>query len=86
MVFVAGCVRCAEHDLKLLLAHGTVSQLGFLMVLFGMPHAGGDGRRVRDAARHDVFKAALFMLGRHRRPEPRNPLDRPADPPLTAPA
>ena len=51
-----------ERDLKRLLAYGTVSQLGFLIVLFGMG--------TRDAAlagaalllAHALFKAPLFLV------------------------
>ena len=54
--------RCGRHDLKLLLAFGTVSQLGFL--------DGAGRRRHRDAAlaglamllAHALFKSALFLV------------------------
>ncbi|MEX0658618.1 MAG: hydrogen gas-evolving membrane-bound hydrogenase subunit E [Egibacteraceae bacterium] len=51
-----------QHDLKLLLAYGTVSQLGFLMVLFGVgtPKATFAGAALLLA--HGIFKAALFMI------------------------
>ena len=49
---VAGGLRALrQHDLKLLLAFGTVSQLGFLFVLFGVGTAGGRDGRLRAAAR-----------------------------------
>ena len=60
-MLVGGFRALRETDLKRLLAFGTVSQLGFLMVLFG---AGG---RIAAAAgvalllAHGLFKAALFM-------------------------
>jgi multicomponent Na+:H+ antiporter subunit A len=59
---VAGGLRAIrQHDLKLLLAHGTVSQLGFLMVLAGTgtPAAVVAGCALLLA--HAAFKAALFM-------------------------
>ena len=40
-----------QHDLKLLLAFGTVSQLGFMVVVFGLGHRRGGRRRLRPAAR-----------------------------------
>ena len=61
MVF-GGLRALRQHDLKLLLAFGTVSQLGLLFVLFGTG--------LRDAAiagcalliAHAAFKATLFMV------------------------
>jgi multicomponent Na+:H+ antiporter subunit A len=51
-----------QHDLKLLLAFGTVSQLGLLIVLFGAgtPSTAAAGWTLLVA--HAVFKAALFMV------------------------
>src|SRR3954449_9246184 len=51
-----------QHDLKLLLAFGTVSQLGLLIVLFGVgtPAATTAGWVLLVA--HAAFKAALFMV------------------------
>ena len=50
-----------QHDLKLLLAHGTVSQLGFMFLLFGIgtPEAITAGCVLLLA--HAAFKATLFM-------------------------
>ncbi len=50
-----------QNDLKLLLAYGTTSQLGFMVVLFGMgiPAATFAGAAVLLA--HGIFKASLFM-------------------------
>jgi multicomponent Na+:H+ antiporter subunit A len=60
-MLLGGVVAARQHDLKLLLAHGTVSQLGFMILLAG---AG-----TRDAAlaalglvvAHALFKSALFL-------------------------
>jgi multicomponent Na+:H+ antiporter subunit A len=51
-----------QHDLKLLLAFGTVSQLGLLMILFGAgtPATWTAGWVLLVA--HAAFKAALFMV------------------------
>ncbi|WP_337060104.1 Na+/H+ antiporter subunit A [Kineococcus sp. G2] len=51
-----------QHDLKLLLAHGTVSELGFMVVLLA---AGGRTAALAGAAlllAHAMFKSALFMV------------------------
>jgi multicomponent Na+:H+ antiporter subunit A len=50
-----------QHDMKLLLAHGTISQLGFMFVLFGIgtPEAITAGCVLLLA--HAAFKATLFM-------------------------
>ena len=59
---VGGWRALAQHDLKRLLAFGTVSQLGFLMVLFGA------GTRIAAMAgiamllAHGFFKAPLFLV------------------------
>ena len=60
MIF-GGLRALRQHDLKLLLAHGTVSQLGFLVVLFGIgtPEATAAGCAMLLA--HALFKASLFM-------------------------
>jgi multicomponent Na+:H+ antiporter subunit A len=59
---VGGLLALRQHDLKLLLAYGTISQLGFMIVLFGAgtPAATAAGCAVILA--HALFKAALFMV------------------------
>ncbi|HYD09012.1 MAG TPA: proton-conducting transporter membrane subunit, partial [Acidimicrobiales bacterium] len=61
MVF-GGLRALRQHDLKLLLAFGTVSQLGLLVVLFGAgtPAATTAGWALLVA--HAAFKATLFMV------------------------
>jgi multicomponent Na+:H+ antiporter subunit A len=61
MVF-GGLRALRQHDLKLLLAFGTVSQLGLLVVLFGAgtPEAATAGWALLVA--HAAFKATLFMV------------------------
>ncbi|HUF99201.1 MAG TPA: hydrogen gas-evolving membrane-bound hydrogenase subunit E [Ilumatobacter sp.] len=59
---VGGWRALRQHDLKLLLAHGTVSQLGFLTMLVG---AGAYDVAQAGAVlllAHGAFKAALFMV------------------------
>ena len=61
-LLVGGYRALRQHDLKLVLAYGTISQLGFMMVLFGAgtPETTYAGCALLVA--HGVFKAALFML------------------------
>jgi len=59
---LAGWRAVREYDLKLILAFGTVSQLGFLVVLVG---SGGRDLMLAGLAMlcaHALFKAALFMV------------------------
>ncbi|MET0189021.1 MAG: hydrogen gas-evolving membrane-bound hydrogenase subunit E [Pseudonocardia sediminis] len=61
-MLVGGWRALQETDLKRLLAFGTVSQLGFLMTLFG---AGGRIAGMAGVAMllaHGLFKAPLFMV------------------------
>ena len=70
LILVTGCSSLVfgglralrQHDLKLLLAFGTVSQLGLMMILFGVgtPAAATAGWVLLVA--HAAFKAALFMV------------------------
>lgn len=60
---IAGGLRALRpYDLKQLLAFGTISQLGFMIVLFGVgrPEATAAGCGLLLA--HALFKAALFMV------------------------
>ncbi|HEY3483824.1 MAG TPA: proton-conducting transporter membrane subunit, partial [Ilumatobacteraceae bacterium] len=61
MVF-GGLRALRQHDLKLLLAFGTVSQLGLLMVLFGAGTAASSTAGWMLLVAHAAFKAALFMV------------------------
>jgi len=63
VTMVCGGLRALRpFDLKQLLAFGTISQLGFLVVLFGIgqPEATTAGCALILA--HGIFKAALFMV------------------------
>lgn len=61
-MILGGLRALRQFDLKLLLAYGTVSQLGFLMVLFGagLPETTLAGTVLLLA--HALFKAALFLV------------------------
>ena len=70
---IAGGLRAwRQYDLKLLLAYGTVSQLGFLFVLFGTGVAGATLAGALLIVAHGFFKAALFMVVGHRRARDRD--------------
>ncbi|HVL05766.1 MAG TPA: hydrogen gas-evolving membrane-bound hydrogenase subunit E [Acidimicrobiales bacterium] len=61
-MLVGGYRALRQHDLKLLLAYGTVSQLGLMVVLVG---AGRPDLTFAGAAlilAHSLFKAALFLV------------------------
>ncbi|WP_329520309.1 Na+/H+ antiporter subunit A [Spirillospora sp. NBC_01491] len=59
---LAGWRALREHDLKLLLAYGTVSQLGFMVVLVGAGTRDAALAGVTVLLAHALFKAALFMV------------------------
>jgi multicomponent Na+:H+ antiporter subunit A len=60
---LAGGLRALRpFDLKQLLAFGTISQLGFLMVLFGIGHPAATAAGCALILAHGLFKAALFMV------------------------
>jgi multicomponent Na+:H+ antiporter subunit A len=61
-MLLGGWTALRQHDLKLLLAYGTVSQLGLLFVALG---AGSRGAALAGAMMllaHAMFKAALFFV------------------------
>jgi multicomponent Na+:H+ antiporter subunit A len=61
-MLVGGWRALAQRDLKLLLAHGTTSQLGLLVVLFGAGFAQATLAGAALILAHAAFKAALFMV------------------------
>ena len=60
MVF-GGIRAMRQTDAKLLLAHSTVSQLGFLTLLMGLGVPGATYAGVAHLLAHAVFKAGLFL-------------------------
>lgn len=61
-MLLGGWRALRENDLKRLLAYGTVSQLGFLVVLFGSGTEGAALAGVGMLLAHALFKAALFLV------------------------
>ena len=56
---VGAVAAIQQRDLKLLLAHGTVSQLGFMTALIGL---GFTAAALAVLVAHSLFKAALFLV------------------------
>ncbi|HEU4319883.1 MAG TPA: Na+/H+ antiporter subunit A [Acidimicrobiia bacterium] len=69
MVLVLGCVTLLfggyqalrQHDLKLILAFGTVSQLGLIILLVGSPYKATALAGLALLGAHALFKASLFL-------------------------
>jgi multicomponent Na+:H+ antiporter subunit A len=62
LTMVLGGLRALrQHDLKLLLAYGTVSQLGFMVVLLGVGLEEATLAGCAILLAHGAFKAGLFM-------------------------
>lgn len=63
VTMLLGAVRAMRQlDIKVLLAHGTVSQLGLLVTVLGVGTHGSMQAGLTLLAAHAVFKAALFMV------------------------
>ena len=60
-MLLGGARALRQTDAKLLLAHSTVSQLGFLTILVGLGVPGALYAGVAHLVAHAVFKAALFL-------------------------
>ena len=58
----AGWKALRQHDLKLLLAYGTVSQLGFLTAVFGVGTRDAALAGLAMLCAHALFKAPLFLV------------------------
>ncbi len=61
-MIVGGVAALRQWDIKLLLAHGTVSQLGFMVVLFGLGIEEATLAAVAILVAHALFKATLFLV------------------------
>ena len=60
-MLVGGWRSLRQHDLKLVLAYGTVSQLGFLMVVVGFGTRDAALAGVALLLAHALYKSALFL-------------------------
>ncbi|MEJ5913593.1 Na+/H+ antiporter subunit A [Pseudokineococcus sp. 1T1Z-3] len=60
-MLVGGWRALRQHDLKLLLAHGTVSQLGFMTVVVGLGGPDGALAGLALVCAHALFKSTLFL-------------------------
>ncbi len=60
-MLIGGYRALRQHDLKLLLAFGTVSQLGFLILLVGQADRGVALAGIALVGAHAMFKASLFL-------------------------
>ncbi|MEU8817154.1 Na+/H+ antiporter subunit A [Actinoplanes sp. NPDC048796] len=61
-LLLGGWAALRQHDLKLLLAYGTVSQLGLLTVAFGAGSRAAALAGVALLLAHALFKATLFLV------------------------
>ncbi|WP_026553471.1 Na+/H+ antiporter subunit A [Arthrobacter sp. H20] len=61
-MLVGGWRALRQHDLKLILAYGTVSQLGFLVMVVGLGGPGGALAGLGLLVAHGLFKATLFLV------------------------
>lgn len=63
VTMIAGGLRALRpFDLKQLLAFGTISQLGFMVVLFGIGRPAATAAGCALLLAHGLFKAALFLV------------------------
>jgi multicomponent Na+:H+ antiporter subunit A len=60
-LLLGGVQALRQYDIKLLLAHGTVSQLGLLMLLAGLGEPSLTYAATAMLLAHALFKAALFL-------------------------
>lgn len=61
-MLVGGWRALRQTDIKLILAYGTVSQLGFLMIANGLGTAAAAQAGLAMLLAHSLFKAPLFMV------------------------
>ncbi|MBD8062142.1 Na+/H+ antiporter subunit A [Oceanitalea stevensii] len=61
-LLLGGYRSLRQHDLKLLLAFGTVSQLGFIILLVGFGNRAAALAGLALLAAHAMFKASLFLV------------------------
>lgn len=61
-MLVGGWRALRQYDLKLILAYGTVSQLGFMAMVVGLPGAPSALAGMALVLAHGMFKATLFLV------------------------
>lgn len=61
-MLLGGYRALRQHDLKLILAFGTVSQLGFIILLVGLGSRSAALAGLAMLGAHAMFKAALFLV------------------------
>ncbi|VEH06206.1 Na+/H+ antiporter subunit A [Corynebacterium kutscheri] len=61
-MIMAGWMSLKQKDLKLVLAYGTVSQLGFIMTIVGIGSREAMQAGLALTFAHSLFKATLFMI------------------------
>ncbi|MEZ2122716.1 Na+/H+ antiporter subunit A [Corynebacterium sp. CCM 9203] len=61
-MLMAGWIALRQVDLKLILAYGTVSQLGFIITVVGIGSPGALLAGLALTVAHALFKATLFMI------------------------
>jgi multicomponent Na+:H+ antiporter subunit A len=60
-IVVGGVLALAHDELKQILAHSTISQYGYVVVLYGIGGATGAGAAALYVIAHAIAKSALFM-------------------------
>lgn len=61
-MFVGALLALRQRDLKAALAYSTISQLGALVALVGLPHGEGLKAALVGILAHGLYKAALFLV------------------------
>ncbi|HWK27080.1 MAG TPA: hydrogen gas-evolving membrane-bound hydrogenase subunit E, partial [Solirubrobacter sp.] len=60
-IAIGGLLALAQDQLKQILAHSTISQYGYVVVLYGIGGASGAGAAALYVIAHAIAKSALFM-------------------------
>ena len=60
-IVIGGLLALSQDELKQILAHSTISQYGYVVVLYGIGGAKGAGAAALYVLTHAIVKSALFM-------------------------
>jgi multicomponent Na+:H+ antiporter subunit A len=60
-IFVGGLLALAQDELKQILAYSTISQYGYVVVLYGIGGPAGAGAAAMYVIAHGIAKSALFL-------------------------